>query len=109
MFEINGEIWRVFLVPPDFFKLRKKDGSYTIGVCDDIDKGIYIHNHLNPQLFKKVLCHEITHAAMFSYNVELTIEQEEVLADLIATYGQEIIRITNTIFYQIKRKKGTLL
>jgi hypothetical protein len=36
---------------------------------------------------------------MFSYNVELTIEQEEVLADLIATYGQEIIRITNTIFY----------
>jgi hypothetical protein len=48
MFEINGEIWRVFLVPPNFFKLRKRDGGYTIGVCDDIDKGIYIHNHLNP-------------------------------------------------------------
>ena len=24
MFEINGEIWRVFLVPPNFFKLRKR-------------------------------------------------------------------------------------
>jgi len=36
---------------------------------------------------KKVLCHELTHAAMFSYGIELSIEQEELLADLIATYG----------------------
>lgn len=35
---------------------------------------------------------------MFSYNVELNIQQEELLADLIATYGQEIIDITNKIF-----------
>lgn len=34
---------------------------------------------------------------MFSYNIELNIAQEEVLADLIATYGQEIIAITNSI------------
>lgn len=50
---------------------------------------------------KKVLCHEITHAAMFSYNVELNVQQEELLADLIATYGQEIIDITNKIFTRI--------
>ena len=46
-------------------------------------------------LLKKVLCHEVVHAAMFSYNVELTLEQEELVADLIATYGSEVIRITN--------------
>lgn len=51
---------------------------------------------------KKVLCHEITHAAMFSYGVTLTLEQEELLADLIATYGEEIIYITNKIFKKIK-------
>ena len=39
---------------------------------------------------------------MFSYNIELTIDQEELLADLIATYGQEIIYITNKIFNKIK-------
>jgi len=38
-------------------------------------------------MIKKVLCHELTHAAMFSYNVELTLDQEELFADLIATYG----------------------
>lgn len=38
-------------------------------------------------MLKKILCHEITHAAMFSYNVDLSIEQEELVADLIATYG----------------------
>ena len=40
---------------------------------------------------KKVLCHEITHAAMFSYNVNLSLEQEELVADLISTYGEEIV------------------
>jgi hypothetical protein len=48
------------------------------------------------------ICHEITHAAMFSYNVELSPDQEELLADLIATYGDEIIFITNKIFKKIK-------
>jgi len=52
---------------------------------------------------KKVLCHEITHAAMFSYDVNLSIEQEELLADLIATYGEEIIEVTNRIFRKIKK------
>ena len=45
----------------------------------------------------KVLCHEITHAAMFSYHITLTYEQEELLADLLATYGEEIISTTNKI------------
>lgn len=52
---------------------------------------------------KKVLCHELTHAAMFSYEVELTLKQEELLADLLATYGQEIIDMTNEIFIKLKR------
>lgn len=43
---------------------------------------------------------------MFSYNVDLTLDQEELLADLIATYGQEIIEITNKMFQKIKQRKG---
>lgn len=53
-------------------------------------------------LFKKVLCHEITHAAMFSYNVNLDYSQEELVADLISTYGDEIIEVTNRIFYHLR-------
>jgi uncharacterized alkaline shock family protein YloU len=39
---------------------------------------------------------------MFSYGINITIDQEELLADLIATYGEEIIEITNKIFKKIK-------
>ena len=38
---------------------------------------------------------------MFSYQVELDLEQEELVANLIATYGEEIIQKTNEIFKRL--------
>lgn len=102
MFQINGEWWRVVLTSTIYPKLFRSNGSLAIGSCDDESKTIYINENLSSTRMRKVLCHEITHAAMFSYNVELNIQQEELLADLIATYGQEIIDITNKIFTRMK-------
>lgn len=92
------------MVSPNHPQLYRQDGSLALGVCNDTTKTIYINDEVDSFMRKKILCHEITHAAMFSYNVELTLEQEELLADLIATYGQEIIHITNMIFNRIKVK-----
>ena len=39
---------------------------------------------------------------MFSYEVFLTLEQEELLADIFSTYGNEIINVTNKVFKKIK-------
>lgn len=103
MFNINGEDWRLFFTSPIHPMLIRSDGELTIGACDNKTKAIYINGKLDKQLTKKVLCHELTHAAMFSYNIELSLEQEELLADLIATYGQEIINMTNSIFNRLKR------
>lgn len=105
MVNINGEDWRITLASSNHPALQRSDGSFTLGCCDDILKTIYISENLTPQYFKKVLCHELTHAAMFSYNVDLSIEQEELLADLFATYGQEIINMTNKIFCRMNGKK----
>ena len=102
MFNINGEEWAIVAVPPDDEHLKRSDGGYTVGVCDDTLGTIFVSSGLSLVFLKKVLCHEITHAAMFSYNVDLTIEQEELVADLIATYGEEIIDITNQVFKKIK-------
>ena len=55
-------------------------------------------------MLKKVLCHEITHAAMFSYNININVEQEELIADFVATYGEEIIDITNFLFNKIRER-----
>ena len=89
-------------MPPYHQKLKTTYGTFALGVCDDIDKTIYIANNLNKEKIEHVLCHEITHAAMFSYNVFLSLEQEELVANLIATYGEEIIYITNVIIEKIK-------
>lgn len=94
---INGEEWQIEFVPPDHYMLYASAGNYTLGVCDDRLKTIYINNKLSRQKLRKVLCHEITHAAMFSYNVEMSLAQEELVADLIATFGREIVCQTNKV------------
>lgn len=103
MVNINGENWRILIVSSNHPAIQRPDGSFTLGCCDDDVKTIYICENLTDFYFKKVLCHELVHACMYSYNVNLNDYQEEVLADLIATYGQEIIFITNTIFKRLQK------
>lgn len=102
MFEINGEIWRVVFVSPQHPQLVRSDGSITIGACNDDNKTIYIDETLDKHMIKKVLTHEVTHAAMFSYDVDLCPRQEELVAMLIDTYGHEIITITNQFFNRLE-------
>lgn len=104
MVNINGENWRIVFTSPIHPALFRSDGTLTIGCCNDSNKTIYINEEVEPERMKKVLCHELVHACMFSYNVELGIDQEELLADLVATYGQEIINKTNKIFNRLKKK-----
>lgn len=101
MFLINNIYWKLAFVSPNYPLLRRVSGDYSIGACDNLTRTIYINETLTGKLLKKVLCHEITHAAMFSYNVNLTIEQEQLVADLISTYGDQIVYITNKIFNKL--------
>ena len=64
-----------------------RDDLYAIGVCDNELKIIAINNELDDFFLRKVLCHELTHAAMYSYGVALSHTCEEMVADLMATYG----------------------
>ena len=102
MIKINGERWRVLNVSPTHPSLYTGD-HYALGMCNDRTKTVYINRDLNNHYYKKVLAHELTHAAMFSYNVYLDYYQEEVVADIIATYGQEIVEMTNMLFYRLKK------
>lgn len=102
MFFINGVLWRIVDVSPAHPILRRPNGGFSVGACDSRTKTIYINSRVKGAFRKKVLCHEVTHAAMFSYNVILTERQEELVAELIATFGNEIIYITDTLFYGIR-------
>ena len=102
MIIINGEKWRVRLVSPFHPFLTAHRDTPAIGCCDDITKTICVSNALSPQMIKKVLCHEIVHAAMYSYNVDLSYQEEELVADLISTYGDEIMTLTHLTYDKFK-------
>lgn len=101
MFNICGENWSLKLVSNNHPKILRLSGEPALASCDDETKTIYISQDVPPHMLKKVLCHEITHAAMFSHDVFMTLEQEELVADLMATYGAEILNITNQVFDDI--------
>ena len=100
-FVINGITWKLIFVHPMSHKLMRSDGSRTVGMTDRTTKMVYISDVISGAFLKKVLCHEIVHCSMCSYNVELSIEQEELIADLIATYGEEIISTANRLFERL--------
>ncbi len=101
MFLINNIYWKLAFVEPNYPLLMNYNGNYSIGACDNLTRTIYINNTLTGNLLKKVLCHQLTHAAMFSYGVILSLQQQELVADLISTYGEEIIYTTNKIFVRL--------
>ena len=97
MIKINGELWRVRIVPPQHPALYR-NGNPALGCCDDIVKTIFISNILTQREMKKVLCHEMVHAAMYSYDVPMSDAVEEIVADMIATYGNEIMTLSNMTY-----------
>lgn len=103
MIDINGVKWRILLVPPFHPGLRRSDRIFALGCCDCFTKIIYISKDIKQQHLKKILSHELVHAAMFSYNIDLDPDEEENIADLIATYGEEIVDIIEKVFQQIKK------
>jgi hypothetical protein len=102
MIIINGKRWRVQLVPPSHPYLLTHNLTTAFGCCDNVKKTIYINNTLSAEMIKKVLCHEIVHASMTSYKVKLNHRDEELVADIISTYGEEIIELTNSTYSTFK-------
>ena len=101
---VNGIVWRVRLVSPAHPILLTPWYTHSIGVCDKTTQTIYIDKTLTPHKLKEVLCHELTHAFMFSYNIDLTYEEEELVADLMGRYGDNILTLTNVLYDGLKIK-----
>jgi hypothetical protein len=101
---INGVRWRVRLVSPAHPLLLTPWKTHALGVCDKVTQTICVDETLSPQLLKEVLCHEIVHAFMFSYMIDLSYSEEELVAELMSQYGEEILETTNIIYNGIHMK-----
>ena len=83
MITINGVEWNIKLVSPFHTKLFRKNGSRSVGVCDNYTKTIYINWNLSRSAIRTVLLHELVHATIFSYNIKMDLDAEEHLAEYI--------------------------
>ena len=101
---INGVRWRVRLVSPAHPLLLTPWKTHALGVCDKVTQTICIDETLSPQQLKEVLCHEIVHAFMYSYMIDLSYSEEELVAELMSQYGEEILETTNIIYDGIRMK-----
>ena len=98
MYKINGITWYIIRVRSDSPMLMRSDGSITVVMCDRETQTIYVSDALHGRFLRKVLLHEICHSAMFSYGIDMSVDQEELFCDLLSTYGDEIIAITDSVF-----------
>ena len=102
-FTINGTKWRVQYENPLSGELRRSDNVSVLGVTDRNTHTIYLSNVLRGHMERKVLIHEVCHAICMSYDVHLPIEQEEILCDFVATYGDEVFGIVDMILGAVRR------
>ena len=98
MYKINGITWYMIRVRSDSPMLMRSDGSITVGMCNRETQTIYISDALHGRFLRKVILHEICHSAMFSHGIDMSVDQEELFCDLLSTYGDEIIAITDSVF-----------
>ena len=103
IFSINGTIWQVQYKSSNSGELKRSDGTISLGVTDRNTHTIYLSNALHGYMQRKVLIHEVCHAICMSYDVHLPIEQEEILCDFVATYGDEVFEIVDMVLSAVKR------
>lgn len=66
---------------------------YKLGVCHKDLNEIYLANNMKPEMFKRVLIHELTHAFIFVCGMEQVKWEEENIADFVEAHLLEIYEI----------------
>lgn len=94
---INGKSWKIKSAKAGSPKLTRSDGSITIGMTEGDTRTIYLYEGLKGRLLDKVLAHELVHAFMFSYNINIDIEFEEYMADWISIYGRDLVYLLDDL------------
>ena len=100
-FEINGVQWKIEFVPAGSPFLRRSDGSVTLGMCDADKCSVYLLKSLRGAYMRRVLAHELVHCFMFSYSIDISLEEEEFIADWVATYGSDLVYLLDDILRMI--------
>lgn len=110
-FVMNDYLWKVIMVPANSRYLMSRTGL-TVGTTDPNTLCVYISEELTGEFKKRVIAHEMGHAACFSFGLldeiaeccypSRRIQMEEFICNFVSLYGELIFSIT----YQILGDKA---
>ncbi len=103
MFTINGIDWNLIFVNGASTDLLRSDGTISLAVTDWNRRSIFVSTAPKGAYLRRIITHEICHAICFSYDIELPLEQEEILCDFVATYGDEVFSIVDMVLSASRR------
>lgn len=103
-FEINGRKWNIIFVSPYDDRLMRSDGSRTVGMTDGNKNIVCISNRLRGAFLRRVVAHELCHSFVISFDIYMPLEEEERLADWIATYGTELVYLLDDLMLALKKR-----
>ena len=103
-FAVNGTEWNLQFVRPSSENLRRSNGTFTLGVCDDNQKTVFLNNRLSDEMTDKVLCHELVHVYSFENGCDIDLDTEEIIADFMSLYGRSIIYLADDLMSSVLRK-----
>lgn len=106
VFRVNNNLWQIRFVNPSNSNLTMSNGRQVLGLCDNNIKAIFIADNQSDYKTEHIICHEITHAICFEYDVVLPIETEEWLCNFMADHGKEIIYILDDLLRNILIKSA---
>ena len=104
-FTINGVRWGVQFVRGTDNRLMRSDGTLTLGVTDWMTKKVYLSDALAGDLLRRVVAHELVHCFMFSHSIYIPIDEEEFIADWVATYGTDLVILLDDLLQAIERRR----
>lgn len=105
VFIINNNLWLLKFTHPESPNLKMSNGKQVLGMCDNNIKTIFIANDQTGYKTEHIICHEITHAICFEYNITIPYGLEEDLCNFMANHGKEIIHIVEDLISAITRKR----
>lgn len=103
MIIVNNHFWDIEFVNPDNAVLCRENGEYSVGVTDKPTRTVYLSNGLYGAFLRRVISHEVVHVFCFEYHMLFDPNEEEVIADFISKYGDEIIYTVDALLQTLKR------
>lgn len=108
---MGGKRWCVRIVPPSSPLLVDRTGRRTVAVTDPSTHIISVSSAISGDFLKRVLAHELTHAAMESHGINRAIRGmvppggvvpvQEMASNVVADYGARIVGESERLHFEM--------